>query len=255
MRKKITAFIIVIVIIAAGIISWKMNTYSASGKPYSKPQSCLEATANEIYLMRAGWNQILKTITDREKPRSEIVDEAYESMSTYRCWLDYLCETVLLSGNLNAKAVAAGLVKKNDIKTIFGCVAPENIKIPTTKLQYIPECKVSSSVAGTMLLQEATQNYQTCRQMVALEFADKVTDKTTQSISKYMETIKNTSSAYIGLETLLKSSSAAQKNRVLQKKLSDILTGLNAMESHMDYMVQFMNRFDSLMPCTIGKCD
>lgn len=244
--KKSLLIIGLIIIVAT--VSLGVNTYSK----YTNPQTCQQAVINEVDLMRTAWNTNLQSLMEQEKASSEKVDEAFEGMRTYRCWLDYLCKMVSYSGNGNETELS-----KYAIDTIPGCLPPKNIIIPTTKLKFIPQCRVSKANAGTNTLEETQANYKMCKDMVALEFyADpeekkgKITDS-----SQALEEFKDRSSAYIGLERALKGDSASQKSRVLKNKLNSILSRMHGMETNMVTLNNYMTKFDSLLPCLIGKCD
>ena len=138
--KKITIPIIAITALIATIIGWRAETYSATDLPYPKPVDCTEVTVNEMHLMRKDWNANLQTLLDQEKPTSEKVDDAFSDMRTYRCWLDYLCEAVLFSGNADAKVMTGSQLTDKHIDDLpGGCVSVDEVVITSTKLKYIPE--------------------------------------------------------------------------------------------------------------------
>ena len=249
--KKITAIIIGCIIITVSVIIFQKDTYSTTGVTYAKPNSCLQATVNEMDLMRISWNQNLSDLIEQEKAASEIVDEAFESMRTYRCWLNYLCEMVLVSGNASEKLMKSAKVSMLDINIISGCIAPEKVDITKTKLQYIPQCNhLKLTGEGST----ASKSYSTCRKLVSLEFAEPAsTDGESTESAKFIENFKNGSSAYVGLERLLKAISGTKKNTVLQNKLKSILTGMHGMEKHMTYLRKYMETFDQRLTCQIAK--
>jgi len=249
MHKKVTAIIIGIIAITSGVIMHQTSTYSTSGVTYTKPSNCEQETVNEIDLMRIAWNKNLKEIVEQEKAASEVVDEAFESMRTYRCWLDYLCETVLLSGSVSSATAYSSKVTKYDIDILPECVPPEDVVIPGTALKYLSQCRMPKGSTDSAF---ATKHYKVCRQLIALEFSEPSDNK---GGSAEIENFKNRSSAYAGLEAYLKSTSATKKNTVLQNKLNKILLGMSGMESHMLYLSKYMQEFDNLLTCQIWKCD
>ena len=258
--KKVLIPIISITIFLTGIIGWQKLTYSGTNIPYPDAYnappghtSCLHVVANEIMLMNNGWQENRQTMLDQEKPTSEIVDEAFESMRTYRCWLDYLCEGVLFSGNADPLIMIDQITKEpltltwEHIDKLSGCTAPENVEIPGTELKYLSQCYVGIEHA----IVSAYKNYESCRRLVNLDF----TELESLSTKKDLESFKQRSKAFIGLERDLKVNNGEKKNRALQNKLSSILNKMLAMESHMELLKQHLFKFDAMLPCLATKCD
>ncbi len=261
--KKFIIPIISITILLTGIIGWQKLTYSGTNIPYpdaysANPghMSCLHVVANEIMLMNNGWQENRQTMLDQEKPTSEIVDEAFESMRTYRCWLDYLCEGVLFSGNADPLIMIDQTTKEpltftwEHIDKLPGCTAPENVEIPGTKLKYLEQCHVGREQTIATIY----GNYISCRKLVNLDFTE--LEESNKSPSKIdLESFKQRSKAFIGLERDLKVDNGKKKNRALQNKLSSILNKMMAMESHMELLKQHLFKFDAMLPCLATKCD
>ncbi len=264
----ITALLITII-----WIGFRQTTQSAENIPYPKiegdnPPQCLQSTANELVRMRNAWNANLSALTAQEKPASDMVDEAYESMRTYRCWLGYLCQAVLYSANADEKSL-----KNQDgseanfgafLKTQPGCAKAEDVQIPGTKLKFMPHCKVDAGTTTPIAL--AQTQYDQCQALIQAEFADPSTLSTADSDSKQehkigildadlVKKVKQNSSAFIGLESALKTKSAGQKSRILQEKLNSILLKMQGMEAHINVLSGHMSRFDQKLPCLAAKCD
>jgi len=270
MTKKILLPIIGITLLLISLISWRTGTYSKSGLPYPNipepkgPDACLQSIANEASIMKDSWNANLALLMQQPKAPSDKVDEGFEGLRTYHCWLDYLCQAVLFSGNADENKMTDG--KGNQIpigqflNTLPGCIAPSKVVIPGTKLKYMPYCKISRNAEAYVGDTEA--HYRQCQSLVQMEFAD-----TTEADTYYgddspgklpaimKEKLKDQSGAFIGLENQLKSNAADQKSRVLQEKLADIVSKMHGMESHMDILKGYMEQFDQRLPCLAGKCD
>jgi hypothetical protein len=211
--------------------------------------------------MRSAWNNNLNDAADQEKATSEVVDEAFESMRTYRCWLDYLCEAVRLSSYARSasdvtqtenpskedadEALAYNLVEKS------GCVDAENTEIPGTKIKFMEFCVAGEAAKET--LTNATKNYTECRELIGYEFGEK--PKESQLSQEVIEKIKEESTAFVALEKVLRTKSAEKKNRALQNKFASILNKMHAMQAHVELLKQYINTFDAKLPCYAEKCD
>lgn len=265
--KKILFPIIGIIAISMGLIGWQKVSYSQSNLPYPQPQNkpnlsaCTQSVANEVSLMRNAWYGALDEIRAQEKPSSEMVDEAFESMRTYRCWLDYLCESVLFSSvhldeakrqywkDFNANASMR--LTDEHVDNISGCVDADDVEIPGTKLKFMEYCAVDPSVEQTVSVIQT--NFHICRQLVEKEFAP-LGDKGSES-SEVVDQFKKESSAFLAVEKMLKENSVRQKSRALTSKLQNILNKMYAMESDMELLKQKVFKFDALLSCFISKCN
>ncbi|MBU1018129.1 hypothetical protein KKA33_03835 [Patescibacteria group bacterium] len=261
--KKLFIPIIGLATILISLLVWNELTLSVSDVPYpnpgakANPSACLQVVANEMTLMRNGWQENLETMLDQEKPTSEIVDEAFESMRTYYCWLDYLCEGVLFSGNAESFDMIDQVTKKplqltnEHIDKLPGCVAPENVEIPGTNLHYLEECSAYNSGGWTISL--AVKNYDSCRRLVNMDFSE--LENSDSLTASQLKKFKDNSKAFIGLERALKVNNGEKKNQALQNKLSSILEKMLAMEGHMELLKQHLFRFDAMLPCLATECD
>jgi len=260
--KKFFIPIIGLVTILISLLAWNELTLSVSDVPYpnpgakENPSACVQVVANEMTLMRNGWQENLDTMLDQEKPTSEIVDEAFEGLRTYRCWLDYLCEAVLFSGNADPLVMINQTTKEplqltsEHVDKLPGCVAPETITIPGTNLHYLDQCNAQGSDLAITL---ANKNYEACRRLVNMDFSE--LEDSGSLTTNQLETFKNNSKAFIGLERALKVNNGEKKNRALQNKLTSILEKMLAMEGHMDLLKQHLFRLDAMLPCLATECD
>ncbi len=254
MMKKIFIPIIAFSLVLVSLVGWHASTYSASGAPYSDPDkdgpekgltACTKTTDNHIFLMRQAWQSNLTTMMDQEKPTSDMVDEAFESQRTYRCWLDYLCEAVMYSANVdpvqtqteNPTSIGTGeqiqrKLTTAEIDQVPGCAKPQDIQIPETQIEYMPACRARSAETD-VVVQAAQGNYAKCREMVDREL----------------------SVSFIGLKKTLKNNSSQQQIRPLREKFSSIVMKMLAMEMHMAILKGEVESFDSRLPCYAKKCD
>jgi len=264
MTKRILIPIIGITTLLITMIGWQVSTYSKSPLPYpdpptgDNPSQCLQSIANELVTMRNAWNVSKDLLKKQQKPASQKVDEALESMRTYRCWLDYLCQGVLFSGTANfvemkdleSKGVPFGAY----LGTMPGCVSGDKVVIPGTKLKFLPYCNVPYPVIDR--ISQAETYYRDCRNLVALEFTDPAVETDTYQLpSDVINKIRNESSGMVAMESFLKNDSGEQKGMILQNKLQSILLKMQGLESHVDLLREYMERFDAKLSCVAPKCD
>ena len=267
MNKKISISILGVAILLSSFLLWRPSASTAEDLPYKPPlvnmpnlSACAQSVANQIFLMRKGWQDNLKPMMDQEKPTSEITEDAFESLRTYRCWLDYLCETVLFSANQDDSKMAAYKgpnarpLEWTEIDRLSphwfswsGCTFPGLVEIPTTTLKYLPECNVGNvDTAG-----KTQANLDMCHRLIHQELAGVPEGSSPQAI----EAFKDASPAYIGLERTLRMKSADQSIRPMQEKLTEILLKMQGMENHMGFLKNQIESLDKRLPCYIKKCD
>jgi hypothetical protein len=225
------------------------KTHSLENVPYPQATTCRQSIENERFLMDAAWQSYLDTLETQEKPASEMVDEAYESLRTYRCWLDYLCLSARFSAGadeVNAPKVGNGPeafspIIDSQIGTISGCAAPEDIRYGDRALRVLDNCKANTSEAREIVAIGAT-NYESCRELVFRDFYS-------------AEGANADSPAFTRLERKLKQVSADQKNRVLTRKLASIGGKLKGLEANLNRLSSQVGKVYSKLPCLVAKCD
>lgn len=259
MNKKFIIPIIGISVVLVGLISWSGKLHSQTNLPYPQivPQpklsACVQSVANEMALMRDAWDQNLRDMLDQENACSEMVDDAFESMRTYRCWSDYLCETVLFSARADPEAMEGKPITSEHIASLPGCVKPENVEIPGTSLKFLEHCRIYGHEHDWFNIAQA--NYEQCRRLVNYDFSVLPDPDKGSKSSKTIETFKNQSTAFIAVERELKACNGRKKTSALTNKLSSIIEKMLAMEDHMELLKANMFKFDSLWPCPAAKCD
>ncbi len=216
-----------------------------------KPPVCEQAWRNGIDLLRAGWQQNLQALVSEPKPTSDMVDDAFDDLRTYRCWLEYLCESVAYSGTANAKASAGTGLTSAHLATVPGCQKPQDLtlseewqrrwssvitsgvpKLPSydpKRFTYIPQCAVGREAA--------LFTRQACTAAIAEEFS-----------------VTSDSLAVTTLRRTLQSNSGEQKARALSEKLEGILTRMQSMELHATSLKGLIDQFDARMPCYLATC-
>lgn len=218
--------------------------------PYSRPNTCKQSIENEMFIMKSAWVANLQSLMNQSKPTSQKVDEAYESLGTYRCWLSYVCQAVTFSGSYDGANLKNGQLTSEHIQPIAGCLPPEKLEIPNTFIKHMPLCQIEAS---NTRLADIQANVDVCQQLLQFQFY-----KTSDSDPKASDTTKKVqqrSGAYIILERMLKTDNANQRGRTLAKKIDSISAQLLEMHSHMTLLREALHKFDSLIPCVINQCN
>lgn len=238
------------------LLSLSLPSYSQEGLPYSpigpdkdKPAVCHQEFLNEMHVMRNAWEANIASITGQERPASEMVDEAFESTRTFRCWLEYLCRTVQYSGTADP-ALPPRPILTPHVGRIPGCAKPENLQIPGTELHVMENCRASAS--STVTVPDVQNNFNACQRYVELNFG--VPKAGTES-AEMVKNLSDQSNVYIVLESVLKRVNGRQRARAVESKLIDILNRMQAMEGQVQYLKNFLNKLYALLPCTLAQCD
>jgi len=220
------------------------------------------------------WDNSLQALIDQEIPASEMVEDGYETLRTYNCWLEYICRAVEFSGHAPIEsALGTGLTSAH-LGKVSGCQKPENIKMEqewdsfinqmkevpiagivvdnvddlydSTKINFFPRCMTDSNNNASPDLTEVASNFTQCREDLELRFG------CPPGVPDFL--CQDQSNAFVKLETVLKKSHADQKASALERKLGSITNKLNAMEVHVGYLSNFLQQLDSRIACFAGKC-
>ncbi|MBU0577790.1 hypothetical protein KJ742_00110 [Patescibacteria group bacterium] len=248
--------IIGLALIITAIIGWQTRSYS-NDLPYPEPTTCAQSYVNAFAVVKDYWeNDVLGNLMDQQKPSSEMVDEAFESLRTYQCMLEYICRSVRFSGIGDPDSAEGGGLTSVHIGSIPGCQKPQNVGLPSTweaiyttnKFPFFDQCMTDQTYGNINPdVIKASENYQDCMNFVAEQFAcgnneESLQDCTDQSI------------AYVKLETALKNNSAEQKASALENKLSSIITKMLVMEAHVGYMKSKLQQLESRYACSPPEC-
>ncbi|MDH5596957.1 MAG: hypothetical protein OEY44_02540 [Candidatus Peregrinibacteria bacterium] len=293
MTKKLTIIGSILLSISYGLLSWSLITYSQSPDPADSPYAdrcgakdvTERAVATDQYDMccidyntamdaaRTDWENHLDQLIDQEKPASEMTGEAYESLRTYNCWLEYICRSVEYSTRAEPKSALGGLTS-DQIGVVPGCQAPEDIllevevnnffealkQIPVVgilpseyddlfvanRVNYFPSCYVGTRGP---LVAEIDKNYSQCKASISQYF-----NCTEENFRDGDNSCLNGSQPFVMVEGALKKANADQKARVLEKKLSTVVSKLQTMESHMGYFSNFLQQLDARFACYAKEC-
>lgn len=236
--KKFLPLIIVFLASAAGVYFYVNSSYSASTLPYPKPENCQQNWLNQMSVMRTDWINYLETLLAQPKPTSDLVDDAFDSLRTYQCWLGYLCHTVRLSATMKPEEMT-NWENVAGMPVIPGCAPAEEIGIPGAQLGYVDKCPSDK---------QGADNYQECMKDYARNFAPN-----DGSASK--DQVVAASDAFLILEQRLKKALSDKKSAIMGKKLQEIINGMNSLESNVMTMGNLLQKLSSRIKCYPLKCD
>jgi hypothetical protein len=117
----------------------------------------------------------------------------------------------------------------------------------SNKINYFPGCMTdkSNDNRNPSIIKVKSQ-YDDCKRALEMNFG------CPKGIDEVL--CADTSTAFVTLETVLKKRQADQKATALEKKLSTIVPKLQAMETHVGYLSNFLQQLDSRFSCYAGKC-
>jgi len=261
MKKLLPIVIIGLIAIPAVFLSFPSKTSSKTQLTYSNVgASCTQAWENGADALEEGWYSSLQNMVNQEKPTSQVVDDAYESLRTYRCWLQDLCKSVQWSGNQTVRNILQQ--KQNTAKTlgsfalgnIPGCVDAEDVELPSTwadfqesisknpfynppaepgKFNMIPQCINSSQTKTIDDFISGVAEYQACK--------------------KYTEDSFSNRGVNI-LEDTLFTAAAEKKASAVESKIIDITKRLQGSQANAQLFKQDFIEFMNRLPCVLKSC-
>ena len=278
MKKSHLTFAAILLCTCYGILSWDIVTHSAppasqytsmcsttttsaSGAPNSTPQECCIDYHETLDAAKHDWEASLQQLMNQEKAASEMVDDGYESLRTYNCWVEYVCLAVQYSGHAPVESSLGTGLTSEHIGRVPGCQAPEDLKMEkeynkytatmTTspipnKINFFPRCMTDPDDNKHPYITQAKAQYDDCKAALEINFGCPA--GMDQAICE------DTSTAFVTLENALKKRSADQKASALEKKLSTLVPKLQTMETHVGYLSNFLQQLDARFSCYAGKC-
>ncbi|MFH0837922.1 MAG: hypothetical protein V1880_01495 [Patescibacteria group bacterium] len=270
-----------------GVLSWDLVTHSEPPGPEDSQfaEICKGTTTSNtccidyneaMEAVKRDWQENLKKLIDQEKPASEMVDDGYESLRTYDCWLEYICRAVQYSGHAPIESAYSTGLESEHLGIVPGCQAPENLRmeseynkfvetmkdVPITgvpiekmgqafidnKISYFPRCQTDNGQDNrSPNLVAAKSNYDACKRALELNFG------CPKGVDEAL--CPEFSNAFVTLENVLKKTNADQKASALERKLGTILPKMHEMEMHVGYLDNFLQQLDSRFSCYAAKCD
>ncbi len=265
-----------ILIIGIAFVSWNQMTHAQSADPEISNRcsdagdvACCEQYNGAIEAVESDWEASLNILTGQERPASEMVDDAYENLRTYNCWLEYICRSVQYSGYAPIESGVAGLTSVH-LGEVPGCQDAEDITLGTdyasfvdkmqkvpllatnnTRINYFPACQagVSNNESAVNVVAVNT-NFEACKATIERKFGCDPSADDFEACANGL----NQSTAIAVMETALKTSHAEQKASALENKLASIVTKMHAMETHLTYVYNFLSQLDQRLYCVAKKC-
>jgi len=238
--KKLISIIATTITLTLIFFVWQNNLLSSTGNT-TKEVQCVADWERQMSESYQKWSSNLSDLIQQEKPGSEMVDDAFENLRTYSCWLEYTCKavaySVLISDPEITKDTGIHAVHLEEIGDFVGtvptCADPEDIEMPSGKLDYIESCgEVSEKETNTKRFNNAVGLYEQCKDSV---------------LTKGEE-------AMVQLESSVRSTSSKQRARALSDKLASIVNKMSEMESHMIYVGKSLRQVDTELNCYINQC-
>ncbi|MBN2307227.1 hypothetical protein JXD20_04540 [Candidatus Peregrinibacteria bacterium] len=310
MKKSYITIAAIMLCVGYGVLSWEIMSYSDPPSPANSrfAQTCSITTQSDegapektydlccidyheaLEAVKVDWQNNLEQLTAQEKPASEMVDEAYESLRTYDCWMEYICRAVLYSGYAPLESSLGTGLKEEHLGIVPGCQAPDNLRleseynqfleslsdVPLTgvyfrtvggavaetfadiktenKINYFPRCQTDEDNNRNPLLVKANSNFEACKRALELQFGCPENPDPNNPEEAFCPNPKQ-SNAFAVVENKLKSTQAEQKSSALERKLASIITKMHGMESHVGYLSNYLQQLNNRFACYAAECD
>jgi hypothetical protein len=290
--KKLLLIVIIILVfigsaaIAPDIFSANTSKYTDVCKVGDNVNYCCVSYNEAMGAVDKAWSDNLDTLMAQEKPGSEMVDEAFENMRTYQCWLEYVCRSVQYSGYANPSSVQDGILTSAQIGIVPGCQAPEDMGLLTTwpaltgflkdnwnvmkslagsgeatvnmefpdsfftssGMPFIAQCMSDvTNKNSNVKMNIVSSNYDACMALLESKFACNNTENGLKNCT-------DKSSAFVKVETALRKNHGEQRARILEEKLGSIVTKMLSMQTHLKYMFANLQQLDNRYACYPPTC-
>ena len=242
----------------------------------STSNSCCIEYNEALAAAKRDWMENLQNMINQEIPASEMVDDAYENLRTYNCWLEYICLSVEYSGIAPIESIQGTGLTSKQLGIVPGCQAPEDLRLGreyNTLLQsfkdvpiagvstdaieqsyvdnqiaYFPSCQTDNNNQNP-IIEQAKSQYDACKQALELQFG------CTQAEADSEEsTCLDHSTVFVEMENVLKKAHGEQKAAALENKLGQIVPKLQSMESHVGYLSNFLTQLNQRLACYAPYC-
>ncbi len=274
-----------------GVLSWGIIVHSDPAGPDESIYATLCANGDSYDLccidyneamdaVERDWDSSMQALIEQEIPASEMVADAYESMRTYNCWLEYICRAVEFSGHAPIESVAPGEngvstgLTSAHLGTVPGCQKPEDMKMEkewdsfinqmkdvpilgypieqlgdyyvSEKMNFFPRCMTDDHNNISPNLPIIAKNFSECKQALEFRFG------CPPGVPDFL--CLDESNAFTKVDNVLKKTHADQKASALERKLGDIVPELQNMEMHVNYMSNFLQQLNTRLACFAAKC-
>lgn len=264
--KKVTiGFLAPLLTIFGLLLFWPGATQAQQAnffKEICKEDECCLQYTDAMAAAQSDWNAHVKSILAQPKATSKKVDEAFEGLRTYDCWVRYVCESVRLSAVVDPREIQDGIRAENLDGALPGCQKPEDVHFGNkwnefldalddqedviaainepNKIAYFPECRLSPPFNETLSLsdfQEAELLYQNC-----VETAELI-------LGCSDATCETNASALVELEIALKKDHAQQRADAMARKLYDINRRVSIMQQVVEQVKNYLTSLNLRYEC------
>lgn len=270
-KNILTPFLIPFAALIAALLLRPQLTHAQQAdffKNQCEEDACCLQYTDAMAAAEADWNTHVSDLLAQPKPTSDKVDQAFEGLRTYDCWLNYVCESVRVSALVDPRKLQDGIRAENLDGAIPGCQKPEDVHFGNrwaefvaaldaqddliaainepNRIAYMPACVSNPPYNATLTdqdVQRAELYYQNCLAMAEVILG--CTGDDCQS---------ETPSAMAGLEIALKKDSASQRATALERKLFDINTRMTVMQEIVEYVKGFLTSLNQRYKCAPAKC-
>lgn len=268
-------------------LGFKNKTYSqeapsAALQACGTQNACCTQYTKAIEAADRDWQVNLQGLVDQEKPASEMVDEAYQNLRTYNCWLEYICRAVQYSGYAPVESALGTGLTSTHLGQVPGCQKPQDLKMKKFYASFTEELKKeplfgSSQINKEKLYQkdkvnffpgcmtdsqnnnekpDVTQlnnNFQGCKLAIESKFGCS-SDLASEDFQACLEGKTGNPTSLVILDTTLKSAHAEQRAMALENKLGDIVARLQATQEQVSYLSNFLTQLDQRLACLALQC-
>ena len=294
MKKSTLILAAIVLCIGYGVLSWDIVSHSAppgsedsqfagicsttttpdNAAPSTTYNMCCIDYNEALDAVKRDWQASLQKLINQEEAASDMVDDGYESLRTYNCWVEYICRAVQYSGHAPIEsAIGTGLTSEH-LGIVPGCQKADNLKmekeyntlmqtmkeIPIVgilpsevektmienKINFFPRCMTDPNDNRSPNIVQAKSQYDACKRALEMNFGCSTGIDEVRCVDR--------STAFVTLETILKKKQGDQKAAALEKKLGTIVPKLQDMEAHVGYLSNFLNQLDARFSCYAGKC-
>lgn len=273
MKRSIITSVAITLCVGYGVLSWDIVTHSQPPDPETSQFSDRCDTAccidyNEaLEAVKLDWQKNLNALVDQEKAASEMVEDGYESLRTYNCWVEYICRAVQFSGHAPIESALGTGLKEEHLGTVPGCQSPDNLRMESEYNQFVKDLKevplvglpVTAGEAivdafGDIMIENKINFFPRCQTSGSNNRSPDIAKVKAQYDNCKREIEVESTNAFVFLETILKKTHGNQKAAALENKLGTIVTKLHGMEAHVGYLSNFLEQLDSRFSCYAGKC-
>jgi hypothetical protein len=255
MQNKKTFIIgtLILTTLAGGVLLRPQSSNSATVLTNEKPATCEAVMDNGFQALDKGWDQYVQNLLDQEKPVSSQVDDVFDSIRTYRCWMESFCKSIQVSASF---PIQQGSLSSDQLGTDPGCPDPEDMELPPIWSDFLATVKQGNSTfiapnpPGFAMIPQCRAN--------EADRINAVSDLYGECLAKiearFRESSKGTPEILTKLQALMLGTATEKKTRALENKLIEVNQKLDSMFSRVVLLTQYIHEMFNRIPCTIKEC-